>query len=179
MGGGLFFGYFLFYAERFIIITFDINYWDHIAFMVVPVVTREHNLFIWAITTSTAVSEGQHQGFSLWNEADNNDSVIEIDDGEFTNSIATTVNTRDDPISQFMETVPRSENGSAGDPPELYLPGLIIHMVPHQRGSHTSLWKCCTVLEKAQSYKAYIANRESFKDIIVSPSMFLDHLPWR
>ncbi|KAK4566888.1 hypothetical protein RGQ29_002938 [Quercus rubra] len=125
------------------------------------------------------VSEGQHQGFSLWNEADNNDSVIEIDDGEFTNSIATTVNTRDDPISQFMETVPRSENGSAGDPPELYLPGLIIHMVPHQRGSHTSLWKCCTVLEKAQSYKAYIANRESFKDIIVSPSMFLDHLPWR
>nr|XP_023928217.1 sn1-specific diacylglycerol lipase beta isoform X4 [Quercus suber]XP_023928218.1 sn1-specific diacylglycerol lipase beta isoform X4 [Quercus suber]XP_023928219.1 sn1-specific diacylglycerol lipase beta isoform X4 [Quercus suber] len=125
------------------------------------------------------VSEGHHQGFSLWNEADNNDSIIEIDDGEFTNPIATTVNTRDDPISQFMETVPRSENGSAGDPPELYLPGLVIHMVPHQRSSHTSLWKCCTVLEKAQSYKAYIANRESFKDIIVSPSMFLDHLPWR
>ncbi|KAF3974755.1 hypothetical protein CMV_001943 [Castanea mollissima] len=125
------------------------------------------------------VSEGQHHGFSLWNEADNNDSIIEIDDGEFTNPIATTVNTRDDPISQFMETVPSSENGSAGDPPELYLPGLIIHMVPLQRSSHTSLWKCCTVLEKAQSYKAYIANRENFKDIIVSSSMFLDHLPWR
>nr|POF16042.1 hypothetical protein CFP56_45031 [Quercus suber] len=112
-----------------------------------------------------AVSKGQHQGFSLWNEADNNDSVIEIDDGEFSNPVSTTVNTCDDPISQSMETVPRSENGSAGDPPELHLPGLIIHMVPHQRSSHMSLWKCCTVLKKAQSYKAYIANRESFKDI--------------
>ncbi|KAK7846333.1 hypothetical protein CFP56_008081 [Quercus suber] len=111
------------------------------------------------------ILKGQHQGFSLWNEADNNDSVIEIDDGEFSNPVSTTVNTCDDPISQSMETVPRSENGSAGDPPELHLPGLIIHMVPHQRSSHMSLWKCCTVLKKAQSYKAYIANRESFKDI--------------
>lgn len=125
------------------------------------------------------VSEGQDQGFSLWNEADKNDIVIEINDGEVTNPFSATVNTFDDPISQFMETVPRSENASAGDPPEMYLPGLIIHVVPHQRSLHNSLWKSCTMQEKAQSYKAYIANKENFKDIIVSASMFLDHLPWR
>ena len=77
-----------------------------------------------------------------------------------------------------METVPRSENTSAEDPPEMFLPGLVIHVVPHQRSLHISLREGCTMQEKA-SYKAYIANRESFKDIIVSPSMFLDHLPWR
>ncbi|XP_062170601.1 uncharacterized protein LOC133876341 isoform X2 [Alnus glutinosa] len=124
-------------------------------------------------------SEGQDQGFSLWNEADKKDIVIEIDNHEFTIPFATNINTLDDPISQFMETVPRSENTSAGDPPEMFLPGLVIHIVPHQRSLHISLCEGCAVQEKTRSYKAYIANRESFKDIIVSPSMFLDHLPWR
>lgn len=124
-------------------------------------------------------SEGQDQGFSLWNEADKKDIVVKIDHHEFTIPFATNINTLDDPISEFMETVPRSENTSAGDPPEMFLPGLVIHMVPNQRSLHMPLCEGCTVQEKAQSYKAYIANRESFKDIIVSPSMFLDHLPWR
>lgn len=131
------------------------------------------------ILTSTAGSEGQDQGFSLWNEADKKDIVVKIDHHEFTIPFATNINTLDDPISEFMETVPRSENTSAGDPPEMFLPGLVIHMVPNQRSLHMPLCEGCTVQEKAQSYKAYIANRESFKDIIVSPSMFLDHLPWR
>ncbi|XP_059447709.1 uncharacterized protein LOC132179091 isoform X4 [Corylus avellana] len=123
-------------------------------------------------------SEGEEQGFSLWNEADKKDVVIKVDHHEFTVPFATNINTLDDPISQFMETVRRSENTSAEDPPEMFLPGLVIHIVPHQRSLHISLREGYTMPEKA-SYKAYIANRESFKDIIVSPSMFLDHLPWR
>lgn len=85
----------------------------------------------------------------------------------------------DDPVSEFMEAVPSSDNVSAGDPHDIFLPGLIIHIVPQQRSFHLPLWKGCRIQEKAPSYKAYISDRERFKDIIVSPSMFLDHLPWR
>ncbi|XP_042986302.1 diacylglycerol lipase-beta isoform X3 [Carya illinoinensis] len=123
-------------------------------------------------------SEGQCRVFPLWNEADK-DGVITMDHSEFTHPFSSNVDTFDNPISQFMETVPRSESRSARDPPEMYPPGLVIHIVPQQRSLPMSMWKACTVHLSPQNYKAYIANRESFKDIIVSPSMFLDHLPWR
>lgn len=85
----------------------------------------------------------------------------------------------DDPVSKFMESVPSSENGSAGNFREVFLPGVVIHIVPPERGFHLPLWMGCGIQEKAPGYRAYISNRENFKDIIVSPSMFLDHLPWR
>lgn len=103
---------------------------------------------------------------------------METDQNEFVNPFATEVNTLGDPISQFMEIVP-SENPSSGDPTELYLPGLVIHMVPQPRIVHKSLWNGCGFQERKRCHKAYIADRENFKDIVVSPSMFLDHLPWR
>ncbi|KAK1271217.1 putative disease resistance protein [Acorus gramineus] len=66
------------------------------------------------------------------------------------------------------------------DPPEMYLPlpGLIIHIVPEQR-SILPIWKSWIAHDRKGEYRAFLANRESFKDIIVSPYMFLDHLPWR
>ncbi|KAK1319527.1 Disease resistance protein [Acorus calamus] len=64
------------------------------------------------------------------------------------------------------------------DPPEMYLPGLIIHIVPEQR-SILPIWKSWITHDRKGEYRAFLANRESFKDIIVSPYMFLDHLPWR
>ncbi|KAI4334779.1 hypothetical protein L6164_013489 [Bauhinia variegata] len=103
---------------------------------------------------------------------------VEIDDG-FSNPFATDINLSDDPVSQFIDTVPSSGNKSAGDPPEMYLPGLVIHIVPEQKSSETAFWTSWRTHEKGKRYKAYVANRESFKDIIVTPSMFLDHLPWR
>lgn len=111
--------------------------------------------------------------------ADEKDNIVAIDHEEFTNPFVTDINTLNNPISQFMETVPRSERRLPGDPREMYLPGLVIHIVPHERNFGMSLCEACTVQQRSQTYKAYIAHRESFKDIIVSPSMFLDHLPWR
>ncbi|XP_058008607.1 uncharacterized protein LOC131183002 [Hevea brasiliensis] len=106
----------------------------------------------------------------------------DIDDDSFENPFhneAANVNAVDNPVSQFLETVPGSENGSAGDPPEMFLPGLVIHLVPEQRNDNVPLWKSWRFQERAQHYNAYIANREDFKDIVVSPNMFLDHLPWK
>lgn len=81
-----------------------------------------------------------------------------------------------DPVSEFMDVVPSSVSGQARDVPEVFLPGLVIHIRPQKNGFQMP-WR--TTHEESSKYKAFIADRESFKDIIVSPSMFLDHLPWR
>ncbi|XP_048500531.1 uncharacterized protein LOC104893624 isoform X3 [Beta vulgaris subsp. vulgaris] len=85
----------------------------------------------------------------------------------------------DDPVSRFLEAVPSSVTRSTGDPPEIYLPGLVIHLIRRQRGISFPLWKGWGPQEREPPYKAIIANRENFKEILVSPYMFLDHLPWR
>uniref|UniRef100_A0A1D1YGF4 Sn1-specific diacylglycerol lipase alpha n=1 Tax=Anthurium amnicola TaxID=1678845 RepID=A0A1D1YGF4_9ARAE len=67
---------------------------------------------------------------------------------------------------------------SIGETPEMFLPGLIIHVVP-ERQSILPLWTSWKVQDRKHGYRAFIANRENFKDILVTPYMFLDHLPWR
>ena len=121
--------------------------------------------------------EEHDHGFSLYNE--NTRVPIETRPDELTNPFADEISTCDDPVSEFLETVPTCENTSARNSPEMYLPGLIIHMVPQPAHCHLPLWTGLGFQERLNGYKAYVANRESFKDIIVSPSMFLDHLPWR
>ena len=61
---------------------------------------------------------------------------------------------------------------------EMFLAGLIIHVVRNRR-SLFPLWKCWNPQEAEQPYKAVFAKRENFRDIAVTPSMFMDHLPWR
>lgn len=140
----------------------------------------------WTVRIFTAGNRTQDQGTSLWIEADIKDSSDESDLGDLPDSfsnpfaeITADVIPSDDPVSEFMEAVPSSENGSAGDPHDIFLPGLVIHVVPQRRSFHLPLWKGCRIQERTPGYKAYISDRERFKDIIVSPSMFLDHLPWR
>ncbi|KAI4338865.1 hypothetical protein MLD38_023873 [Melastoma candidum] len=88
-------------------------------------------------------------------------------------------NLSEDPVTEFMERVPDMSSHSANNPPEVFLPGLIIHIVPTKTSELSfpmwRVWKSGT----QETYKAYISHRENFKDIVVSPSMFLDHLPWR
>ncbi|KAF8664887.1 hypothetical protein HU200_054201 [Digitaria exilis] len=67
---------------------------------------------------------------------------------------------------------------SEGQPPEVYLPGLVVHVVPVKK-STSPLQKTTVTRHKNKSYKAFIANRKDFMDIVVTPRMFLDHLPWR
>lgn len=61
---------------------------------------------------------------------------------------------------------------------EMFLPGLIIHIIP-EHTNNAPLWKLCIPNGVEGAHRAYVANRENFKDIVVSPYMFLDHLPWR
>jgi len=73
---------------------------------------------------------------------------------------------------------PASYRGIPVELPEMFLPGLIVHMV-RQRRSLLPLWQCWNVQETEPPYKAVLAKRENFRDIVVTPSMFTDHLPWR
>ncbi|EMS63541.1 Sn1-specific diacylglycerol lipase alpha [Triticum urartu] len=66
---------------------------------------------------------------------------------------------------------------SEGQSPDVYLPGLIIHIVPIKNGT-SPLRKTLVTRHKNKSYKAFIANRQDFMDLVVTPRMFLDHLPW-
>ncbi|KAF5942041.1 hypothetical protein HYC85_019683 [Camellia sinensis] len=130
---------------------------------------------------------GQDQESSLWqaiNMKDDSGGEINRSDSidDFTNPFCASpdnVNLSGDPVSEFMETVPLSQNGSPGVLPEMFLPGFVIHIVPQKNSFHTPLWRSWRTQEKYWIYKAYTANREDFKDIVVSTSMFLDHLPWR
>lgn len=72
-------------------------------------------------------------------------------------------------------------NPSGVQSEEVYLPGRVVHLVRIQRGGHTNpiLRSLMLFNDKQTEYKAFEVNRERFMDIVVSPYMFLDHLPWR
>lgn len=142
-----------------------------------------------AMTTETT-SRGQDQIFPVWSDVDaivtSYDETNHSDSlDDFTNPFydASPVNVNlppGDPVSEFMDVVPSSVSGPARDVSEVFLPGLVIHIQPQKNSFQMPLskwWR--TTHEDSSKYKAFIADRESFKDIIVSPSMFLDHLPWR
>nr|CAB3484933.1 unnamed protein product [Digitaria exilis] len=83
----------------------------------------------------------------------------------------------DEPGSGFKEH-PTSCREIPVEPPEMFLPGLIVHIV-RQKRSLFPLWQCWSIQETEPPYKAVLAKRENFRDIVVTPSMFTDHLPWR
>jgi hypothetical protein len=70
-------------------------------------------------------------------------------------------------------------------PAEMFVPGLIIHLVLEE-GSYAaaSMWNSSYRFlmrqesSKKPQYRAILRDRESFRNIVVSPSMFLDHMPW-
>ncbi|XVF37801.1 hypothetical protein REPUB_Repub20aG0042200 [Reevesia pubescens] len=128
---------------------------------------------------SVTESKDQDQEFSLCHETDRRQNLVDMAESDFINPFAADLGLSDDPISQFMETVSRSENGSASDPTEMFLPGLIIHIVPQKLNSNIPLWKSWRAQENKRKYRAFLVNREDLKDIVVSPNMFFDHLPWR
>lgn len=120
----------------------------------------------------TAAIKKEYQESSLLakNQIKANDITVEHD--EFSNS--------DDLVSQIIEAVEGSENeNSTENFSEMYLPGLLIHIVPEERRFTLPFLNSLRCQAVTDDYKAYVASRENFKDISVSPSMLLDHLPWR
>ncbi|KAL4586014.1 hypothetical protein LXL04_010644 [Taraxacum kok-saghyz] len=88
---------------------------------------------------------------------------------------------RDNLVSRFTEAVPSHEKDEAHESfREMFLPGVLVHIVPEERNNDAPLyrrWK--STLGMDCGYEAYVAKKEAFMDLIVSPSMFIDHLPWR
>ncbi|VYS45129.1 unnamed protein product [Arabidopsis thaliana] len=118
--------------------------------------------------------ESQHdQIYPIWEEAE---AEMQQDNEEFINPFHGMAS-EDNPVSQFMETGPTKEDDD--EAPEMFMPGLVIHIVPEGNNMSVPIWRGWPICDVTDGYKAYVANRESFKEIMVSPSMFLDHLPWR
>lgn len=131
---------------------------------------------------SANASRAQEREFSIWQDIEDGspDEITRSNSSEdFINQFSTHENISSDPVSEFMDSVPSSGNDVGRDIPEMYLPGLVVHIVPQEMSSRVPLWRRWRSKDKCWSYKAYVATREAFRDIIVSPSMFLDHLPWR
>uniref|UniRef100_A0A0A9B510 Fungal lipase-type domain-containing protein n=1 Tax=Arundo donax TaxID=35708 RepID=A0A0A9B510_ARUDO len=81
-------------------------------------------------------------------------------------------------LSSFSNDRVITISSSEGQLPEVYLPGLVIHIVPVKKGT-SPLQKTVVSHQKNKSYKASIANWKDFMDLVVTPRMFLNHLPWR
>lgn len=64
---------------------------------------------------------------------------------------------------------------------EMFLPGLVIHLTPVKNATATQrpLWVWDKKVQRMCEHQASIRDRKSFQEILVSPSMFLDHMPWR
>lgn len=84
----------------------------------------------------------------------------------------------DDGKSAFVDNTLRSIQDLEEKSTEVYVAGLIIHIILVRRSTSTT-WKKWIVNDSEYDYKAFVTNRENFMDIVVSPYMFLDHLPWR
>ncbi|MQM09734.1 hypothetical protein Taro_042615 [Colocasia esculenta] len=77
-----------------------------------------------------------------------------------------------------VDSITSSIQVSIGETPEVFLPGLVIHIVPEKKGM-LPLWNSWRIQDGKHGHRAFLANRESFKDLVITPYMFLDHLPWR
>ncbi|KAM0011348.1 putative fungal lipase-like domain, alpha/Beta hydrolase [Helianthus debilis subsp. tardiflorus] len=127
------------------------------------------------------------EDFNLWDDMDMYDSSDDHRDvrdpsNRFSNPFyesSDPENSRASFMSQFMQAMPSRKDDSSEDFREMFLPGTVIHIIPENNSFHTPLYKRWATPSRHCGYEAYVANREAFMDIIVSPVMFIDHLPWR
>ncbi|XP_024988747.1 uncharacterized protein LOC112523389 isoform X2 [Cynara cardunculus var. scolymus] len=125
--------------------------------------------------------------FSLWHGMDMDDSSDDdggiIDSSErFSNPFYQSpdnLDSRDNLVTRFMEAMPSRKGQSSENFREMFLPGVVIHIVPEKKKFDMPLYRRWSTPDARCGYEAYVANREAFMDMIVSPYMFVDHLPWR
>ncbi|GJS54723.1 Sn1-specific diacylglycerol lipase beta [Tanacetum coccineum] len=124
------------------------------------------------------------EDFNLWHDMHMYDSSDDGNNSSYRLSnnfdqSRNSVNSRASFVSQFMEAMPSQKDESSENFKEMFLAGTVIHIVPEKKNVDIPLYKRWATPDAQCGYEAYVANREAFKDMIVSPSMFIDHLPWR
>lgn len=125
--------------------------------------------------------------FNLWRDMDMYDRSNDHHDGNhsskrFSNASYDSPDkevSRDSVVSQFMQAMPSRKDESSENFREMFLPGTVIHIIPENKNFNTPIYKRWATPSAQFGYEAYVANREAFMDMNVSPSMFIDHLPWR
>lgn len=127
------------------------------------------------------------EDFNLWHDMDMYDSSDDAGDGHDSSYRLSNPfyqspddsSSRGNLVSQFMEAMPSRKDESSENFREMFLPGMVIHIVPEKKSFDIPLYKRWGTPDAQCRFEAYVANRETFMDMIVSPSMFIDHLPWR
>lgn len=64
---------------------------------------------------------------------------------------------------------------------EMYLPGQVLHILREEKPAvswWSSFWNAWQA-ENDSNYSAVVVDRNEFRDLVISPSMFIDHMPWK
>ncbi|XP_042456804.1 uncharacterized protein LOC122041243 isoform X3 [Zingiber officinale] len=138
---------------------------------------RNHISKRWQSKTSTTAIEPMNQELCLDETASGDDAselAILVDQDDVRLNSYEIVK---DQMAQCFEERTSSVQASTA-PPEMYLPGCVVH-ITYEPKRVLPFWRSWTVHERDHTFRAFVANRESFRDIRVTSRMFIDHLPWR
>ncbi|KAI5073158.1 hypothetical protein GOP47_0011171, partial [Adiantum capillus-veneris] len=70
--------------------------------------------------------------------------------------------------------------GEHDDYCEIFMPGLIVHIVPESQSRSSPSWDFWgKKVQQGHQHRAFIKDRTDFQNLVISTSMFLDHMPWR
>ncbi|GLJ40845.1 hypothetical protein SUGI_0844840 [Cryptomeria japonica] len=126
------------------------------------------------IQDSDAEKPGNDEDEGRHKETNNNDFCVHSSESTITQT-AMSGNTISEPMDTNLEI-----DATEREPVEMYVPGLVIHIVPEAKENTWPSWRNWKWHRgEDHSHRAILRHRDSFKDIVVSPSMFLDHMPWR
>lgn len=69
-------------------------------------------------------------------------------------------------------------------PAEMFVPGLVIHLVREEEPTGvsswiSSFWYTWRAEGNTTKYRAILIDRNCLRNIVVSPAMFIDHMPWK
>ncbi|KAJ6872856.1 hypothetical protein NC651_031859, partial [Populus alba x Populus x berolinensis] len=105
------------------------------------------------------------QRSSIWKESNTTNSGCDTDDDNFENPFydnASVINSLDDPVSQFLEIFPRSENGSAWDHAKMFLPSSRFIWHPSEGWTCVLIENFCQLEKQTKKNNAKKETRPTF-----------------
>ena len=85
--------------------------------------------------------------------------------------------------SGFFNNSDREAGGNLLEiyPSEMYLPGQVLHIVRVEDPAHSwpSAFRNTCKAECQGHFQAFVVDRNEFQNVVISSSMFVDHMPWK